>query len=222
MGSTLAYNENKFGKLAVKASIGNKTEKQGEELQLTRKGVRIHFLRYGYFKPYKSEVYNSTISFDNDSKTFELNKTNTDKWVNEGNAKLPAQKRFKVAPTTLNEGYLYIFDNNDIDLHYEFKVNSSGDMCPIFWDANKDANRNVKDLRDINEKARQSWVLQPDRDMSVAFSCVQWSVAYHDKVKNNTDGLRDKRCIDFSTEPFVKGDANEYAGRKLNLESVFF
>lgn len=233
MSSNFIPDPNRNGRIGVECSSPLvKGKVKGKPVDITGDTVRVHFLRYGYFHQ-KDVVFNNGGGFADSYSTlvykegkFKLDKS-VEPWIDKGHD-LPNLRyrygdkhNFKAALTTLRDGYLYVFDQDHTYLFYEFKV-INGEIYPIVWDDNnRDIDGNVLDQRTKLGAKRNGWQLHRGRSMWVAFSLVQWSYRYHQKVLFNINGLRDKRCTSFVSNSYPKfDDFNEKKTKDLNLESI--
>ena len=89
---------------------------------------------------------------------------------------------FYVARTFLDAGYLYIFGKNDKNFFREYKVDEYGEYYPIIWREGND-----RDYREPNWKP--SKVIVPPDEYYFAFSRVQLSLKYIQKLRSNEEEL---------------------------------
>ena len=89
---------------------------------------------------------------------------------------------FYVARTFLDAGYLYIFGKNDKNFFREYKVDEYGEYYPIIW-----IEGNNRDYREPNWKP--SKVIVPPDEYYFAFSRVQLSLKYIQKLRSNEEEL---------------------------------
>ena len=89
---------------------------------------------------------------------------------------------FYVARTFLDAGYLYIFGKNDKNFFREYKVDEYGEYYPIIWTEGND-----RDYREPNWKP--SKVIVPPDEYYFAFSRVQLSLKYIQKLRSNEEEL---------------------------------
>ena len=92
---------------------------------------------------------------------------------------------FYVARTFLDAGYLYIFGKNDKNFFREYKVDEYGEYYPIIW-----IEGNNRDYREPNWKP--SKVIVPPDEYYFAFSRVQLSSKYIQKLRSNEEALSNR------------------------------
>ena len=92
---------------------------------------------------------------------------------------------FYVARTFLDAGYLYIFGKNDKNFFREYKVDEYGEYYPIIW-----IEGNNRDYREPNWKP--SKVIVPPDEYYFAFSRVQLSLKYIQKLRSDDEALSNR------------------------------
>ena len=97
----------------------------------------------------------------------------------------PILDNFYVARTFLDAGYLYIFGKNDKNFFREYKVDEYGEYYPIIWTEGND-----RDYREPNWKP--SKVIVPPDEYYFAFSRVQLSLKYIQKLRSNEEALSNR------------------------------
>lgn len=123
---------------------------------------------------------------------------------------LPEVERFKYVKTTLNKGYVYIMDEQNPDLWYEYQTLGEGKLRPIIWDQNKDEKGAWSDVRHSSKEHDPSdqLIFKEDSVLWVAYSPVQWSVAYHKQIKQDAK-LRAQRMTKVECRGFAQDEKAE-------------
>ena len=154
------------------------------EKNALKAGIKLHFLRYGYF------LYTSS-----EDKTTSLHPpaNNASAYGNEvlaANDQMPTLDKFYKARTFLNEGYIYLINDDDPNDFYEYESNGDGTFSTISWEFNKDAQGNYLDIRKSENDNLTFKIITTEKNFWIAYSTVQWGRDYHNEI--NTD--RDKRA----------------------------
>ena len=97
----------------------------------------------------------------------------------------PFLDNFYTARTFLDAGYLYIFGKNNKNFFREYKVDEYGEYYPIIWREGND-----RDYREPNWKP--SKVIVPPDEYYFAFSRVQLSLKYIQKLRSNEEELSNR------------------------------
>src|SRR5690554_153766 len=123
---------------------------------------------------------------------------------------LPEVERFKYVKTTLNKGYVYIMDEQNPDLWYEYETLGEGKLRAIIWDQNKDEKGAWSDVRHSSKEHDPSdkLIFKEDSVLWVAYSPVQWSVAYHKQIKQDAK-LRAQRMTKVECRGFAQDEKAE-------------
>ncbi len=227
----------------VKAVASYKNIKMAESppLDVVRAGVKLHFLRLGLF-PYDTEYgkdhfiihapdensdYNCDMTYDIASKKF---KQTLEEVVVQTQLDPPkgatTPKNYEYRHTTLNEGYIYIFDDENKDFHKEYYVNSYSQLINISWESKNNKKEGAyKDVRkptprDYKRVDDGHLVHKNNAVLWVAFSTVQWSVVYHEKLRTNCE-YRANRMKKITCSGIEKGVQNEEAAHVDNVFATF-
>lgn len=184
-----------------------------QELALIPKSVKLRFLRYGFF--YKKEGYfgvtlpAETSSDNPTTSTIELAEVE----VLAPPKGAPSLENFSVSRTTLNSGYLYVFDANDNDLWHEYLIDKQGVYHKILW-----KNNNPKEIRIPNAEVRDYVLVELGKTVWVAYSPVQWSVKFHKKMR--TSSSKEKYMKKIKCNGFKDGETNHdgiYPYNEINI-----
>ncbi|MBL3658286.1 toxin VasX [Fulvivirga sediminis] len=123
---------------------------------------------------------------------------------------LPELKNFYHAKTSLNEGYIYLINKNNLNEYFELYVHPDGVLQHINWDYSKNKGKGGK-LLDVRvpdssaKEVRAKRIDPPGKELWVAYSATQWSREYHSMMINDED-LRKKRMKLIKCEAIKKGE----------------
>ena len=170
------------------------------ELKAKKSGINLHFLRYGVFhkKPLNYleeniliESYDSendvATSVDEDQgeelNTVEINAENKHLKPND---KLPNIEDVYYSRTQLNQGYLYVLEEEGEQFWLEYEVNAFGELLPVFWKDNIDTNNRYKNIRDkSSSKGEYSLTFSQCAIVWVGYSPTQLSFEQLETIKEN-------------------------------------
>ncbi|TAJ15406.1 hypothetical protein DMA11_01860 [Marinilabiliaceae bacterium JC017] len=161
------------------------TSPKSPRLKAKKAGIKLHFFRYGLFHNSQKEKF-----IDNKPTPLlsSYNQAQHAETIEEVNPEgVPKVEDFFYARTALNKGYLYIFDDTDPNLWYEYEVDDLSNLHPIYWADNKE-NGQYKDARKCSRQIFTSLTFKQDQVLWVAFSSIQWSIDYHHVM--HTDATR--------------------------------
>ncbi len=171
---------------------------ESPRITIENEGVRLHFLRYGLFDkatPLEDELdveapealipdSEKTIRYtigENGEKRIAL-----DEVVVASNPfkayGMPNLKQYGVARTALNQGYIYLINENDPDEYYELAVDQHGMLSHILWEFNKDDTGTYLDVRTAEREKINYKIIEEGKQMRMAFSPLQWSRGYFDEI----------------------------------------
>ncbi|WP_438712777.1 toxin VasX [Aquimarina muelleri] len=112
-----------------------------------------------------------------------------------------ALENYSYQRTTIKDGYIYIFDEDNRDWHTEYEVSHFGNLTNITWDdpQNKNSDGTYKDTRipvnrDLKRSTTYHVVPKKGTKIRVCFSPVQWSADYHNKVRIS-EQLRSEKML---------------------------
>jgi hypothetical protein len=174
-----------------------------QNLGVTKLGIKLHFYRYGLFHnntkgSSQIEPLVKSHHQGQESSSIEENKPTV----------APDVEGFYYAKTQLRAGYLYILDEENPNLPYEFEVNKLGGLIPVHWANNKDAEGNYKDIRKSTGKVVFDKTFKQGTVLWIAYSSVQWSIDYYDIMCTNTQ-RRAERMVKVVCSGFERGAVSE-------------
>ncbi|WP_103866718.1 toxin VasX [Aquimarina sp. I32.4] len=196
--------------IRFKVNCGGAPEVESPPLDILASGLRLHFFRRGLFLKEPEEgkehlvIYAPDKEADHDcdltyKEPYVFHQINLDDAIVGAELDPPegasTPEQYHYYRTAIREGYIYIFDEANRDFHKEYKVDTHGNLTNITWDhpTNKkdgeyqDIRRSTP--RDIKRRTSYHLVKQKGTQLRVCFSPVQWSVAYHKKIRTS-DALR--------------------------------
>lgn len=232
-----AYNQ-EVGKYSFSCSGANTESNETALCTVIKPGVRLHFLRYGFFDK-NSETENDIAFVDettqkqlvqavcveekvevknvcDDSQISSEEPTTTQSSIGVKEVEVlkikeaPKLDNFYTGRTALREGYIYLMRDGDPDEYYELKVDENGFLSHILWEYSKDKEGNYLDVRKSENEKLTYKLVEPGKKMWVAFSRVQWSREYHNSLNTNSR-KRKKRMtlLDCSGIPIGEEIENE-------------
>jgi len=176
---------------------------KSSKLTTHKPSIKLHFFRYGLFHKSTKEK-NPKDTYTPLSKSHNQGKeTDTIDEVNPADA--PPVKDFFYARTALNEGYLYIFDDADPNAHFEYKIDETDGFYPVYWANNKEDGK-YKDIRKASSKRLKHHSFKQDTVLWIAYSPVQWSIDYHNKIHTD-DQLKKERMVQIKCSGFKKEES---------------
>ncbi len=205
------------------------TSEKSPPLNIMRSGVMLHFMRYGLFKKYPEENQEDFVMFAPDSNgdyNCDLIYAEEGRFVQNLDvsivrSQLPTPKgaykpkNYDYQRTTLSSGFIYIFDDENPELHKEYLVDQYGNLTNISWESDQNKENDAyKEYRtptsmDQKRKAKGHLVHKKGAVLWVAFSPAQWSVAYHTKLRTDCEA-REKRMQKVCCTGFIKGETNPH------------
>ncbi len=233
---TLEENQKKEFKQVIaqytfSVEVDGVTSNERSILNVEKKGIALHFLRYGLFdivsdysapttsytSPDSAEFYRSIFVDEQEKATIAkvrnepANKSNQQQAIIEPsilleeviiNHSIPDNENFNTARTPLRAGYVYMInDATPLDDFKEFRVDDYGMIYEIDWSKNKKDGKYL-DQRKANGKSMMYKILdRDDQTYCFAYSPVQWSAAYVNELLTNQQ-KRDERC---KTKVLCKG-----------------
>src|SRR5690554_7261499 len=111
-------------------------------------------------------------------------------------------------------------DEQNPDLWYEYETLGEGKLRPIIWDQNKNEKGAWSDVRHSSKEHDPSdkLIFKEDSVLWVAYSPVQWSVAYHKQIKQDAK-LRAQRMTKVECRGFAQ-DEKDRKSTRLNSSHV--
>lgn len=141
--------------------------------------IRLYFLRYGLFANHVKDEH----LVSPDSKEDEHQELNLPTY---GDLEAPSLEHFYVGLTALNSGYLYMFDANEENLFYEYKLHADGRAQttyePIYVDDNRTNDGNIEDFRTSSGEYEVKKEFVKDQVLWIGYSQVQWTGEYYQKM----------------------------------------
>ena len=178
---------------------GGATSEKSGKLGVKKPGISLHFLRFGLFNKDRKEeaMVASSQSGESELPPKEVNVPG-----------IPDLTQFYTSYTGLNAGWLYLIDENDPNLWYEYWVDGSGGYDPVYWKDNKDDQGSYKDIREASGDRNREIIVEKDAVLWAAYSPVQWSVDYHKSMRD--DGQKRKeRMTKITCSGFKKGASGD-------------
>ncbi|WP_062055663.1 toxin VasX [Aquimarina longa] len=188
-----AYNE-VVGRYIFEVEYPGAPIVQSRELTVTKAGIKLYFLRHGAFDEYSMRP---AIEIDvEDPKPIKKPIRITSNGVIELEevtviqyGDRPDIENCFYGETFLREGYIYLLFENRDDLWLEYQTVRGGGLKPIIWEQGSTiaGNDGFYDVRQPDNTIIDSGISVAQCDVVwVAFSDVQWSVAYHQKMRSDT------------------------------------
>ncbi|NER18524.1 toxin VasX [Spongiivirga citrea] len=178
-----------IGNFTFTAEGGGAPEVQGPEITTLKPGIRLHFLRYGLFYKKSPNDVTASINKPTSTNTETGKKAYTIGDVKAQHSDIPSLENFYVARTSLNLGYIYLFNADDPegpDCH-EFEVQEDGSFSTILWRNNKDVNGRYLDHRTSEGDRHRFKVISKEKTFWFAFSTVQWTEEYLQETRKNPE-----------------------------------
>ncbi|MCT4603437.1 MAG: hypothetical protein N4A59_11120 [Marinifilum sp.] len=173
-----------------KASMKGAKKKWSPELNVHRTGIKLHFFRYALF-PNSMKNDQRYYVFDY---TGEIEKQPKELFPNGA----PNVDGFYYGRTTLTDGYLYLMDANNPDLWWEIMIDNVGNYFPVYWEK-------WTDEREASNKTIKQLIFDPDTELWVAYSLVQWSIDYHHLMRTDKK-RRNERMIKIKCTGFKQNE----------------
>ncbi|WP_062060135.1 toxin VasX [Aquimarina longa] len=188
-----AYNE-VVGRYIFEVEYPGAPIVQSRELTVTKAGIKLYFLRHGAFD---KNATDSTIDVaaskkEEKPKPIKVTKDGTEpleEFVITHYPNYPQLHNHYYAETSIRQGYIYILFAEDDSLWLEYQVVMGGGLRPIIWEQGSTiaGNDGFYDVRQPDNTIIDSGISVAQCDVVwVAFSDVQWSVAYHQKMRSDT------------------------------------
>ncbi len=196
--------------LVLEAEVeGRKFDFSNQKLTIAPEFVKLHFLRYGLFR-LNGETYTAEMPTAFEPLTPNISLGNP-LAVPQG---VPDLNNYFILNAILEPGYLYVFDANDPDLWYEYRVDEKGFFHEIRWESS-----NPKNYRKSNGGGNDFVLMECNKILWVVFSTVQWSVDFHKTMR--TDAAKAKymkrvECTGFELSDGGQNDVCAYD--KIQIE----
>ncbi|MFA9371107.1 MAG: toxin VasX [Labilibaculum antarcticum] len=181
---------------------GGATVAKSSKLATKKPGIRLHFSRFALFP-------NSCKDQSSENKVISSHQGQESESIEEvfPSGATPVEGFF-YSKTSLDAGFMYIMDEGNPNLWYEYQVNDLGNLSPISWADNKDSNGSYLDIRKTSAKAISNKTFKQGTVLWIAFSPVQWSIDYHTLMRTNTQ-RRAERMVKVVCSGFERGAASE-------------
>ncbi|WP_311326257.1 toxin VasX [Capnocytophaga sputigena] len=196
--------------------------KKSPDLCVREKGIYLHFLRTGLFlkntDDSKPQYEVETIYNNNYFKTKENGIIEIDGMDMYGG--LPEFEHFDLVHTALNEGYLYLIndDPKSKNAFIEVEVDSLGRLRYIIRKGKKHKKYDNSRNSSPQEEYIQYLVVQPNTKYWIAFSYYQWSHKYLKEMLNDIEKRKKRmRLIDCKA---IKIDDDNSAGNPKSYKKV--
>ena len=196
--------------------------KKSPDLCVREKGIYLHFLRTGLFlkntDDSKPQYEVETIYNNNYFKTKENGIIEIDGMDMYGG--LPKFEHFDLVHTALNEGYLYLINDNpkSKNAFIEVEVDSLGRLRYIIRKGKKHKKYDNSRNSSPQEEYIQYLVVQPNTKYWIAFSYYQWSHKYLKEMLNDVEKRKKRmRLIDCKA---IKIDDDNSAGNPKSYKKV--
>lgn len=163
---------------------GAEMAESGEKMAL-KPGIRLHFLRYALF--YKKSKKDVTASINEATRVNENGKKYYGSEVLASHDNMPELENFYIARTSLNSGYIYLFNANDPEGNdcHEYEVHEDGSLSTILWANNKDENGFYKDIRKSEGDSFRFKTISVEKTYWCAYSPVQWTEKYLQETRKD-------------------------------------
>ncbi|MDY8138330.1 toxin VasX [Aquimarina sp. 2201CG5-10] len=115
----------------------------------------------------------------------------------------PRLENFSTVRTGLNQGYIYIIDENKPNEPIEFKIDGYGNFSSVSWESQRGG---VPDIRDVDGKTNTNGYYEADHNAIVwaAYSPIQWTKDYYDQMVGDMQKRQD-RMIKIEANGFPLG-----------------
>ncbi len=171
-----AYNE-VVAEFTFECSGGGAPAVTSPKLEGLKKGIKLHFFRYGFIDKKSNTDTGTTLE------TITKNKKEfTIKDVSVQNTTIPGTKNFYLARTFLRPGYIYIIKKDKPGKYKEYEVDSSGKLKSILW-----TRGNNGDFRNATGSARAFITINEAGEYYIAYSPEQWSRDYFNEMNASDD-----------------------------------
>ena len=225
---TLEENQQKefeqvIAKYTFSVEVAGATNEERPLLNVEKRGITLHFLRYGLFdliSDYKAPTtsYSSPDSAEHFKSIFvdEQDKAVVAKVINEPanetseqqpeiepsipldeviiNGDIPDNENFNIARTPLRAGYVYMINEaTPLDDFKEFRVDDYGMLYEIDWSKNKKEGKYLDQRKDDGKAMMYKILDRNDQTYYFAYSPVQWSATYVNELLTDQE-KRKQRC----------------------------
>ncbi|WP_299223463.1 toxin VasX [uncultured Aquimarina sp.] len=180
--------------------------------------IRLYFLRYGLFaKHNKDEHLISPDSKEDQEESLVLPTLEVAP---------PSLEHFDVGRTALNSGYLYLFDEEDKDLFYEYELHVDGRAQtiyePVYEAGQRTNNGNLEDNRISSGEFETKKEFVKDQILWVGYSQVQWTGKYHRKMLDaGPDERKKKGLVRVNCAGFPDGFGQEHVLQQSQVRATF-
>ncbi len=154
-------------------------------------GVRLHFFRYGlFYKKSDTDIVASIWPPESTSPITGEPAYSTNE-VGAYNESIPDSENFYIARTSLNAGYVYLFNDDDPEGNdcHEYEVTENGSLKTILWRNNKDKNERYLDVRKSEGDPFWYKVITKPKTFWIAYSPVQWTEKFLQETRKDENLL---------------------------------
>jgi len=180
--------------------------------------IRLYFLRYGLFaKHNKDEHLVSPNSKEDQEEELTLPTLEVAP---------PSLEHFVVGRTALNSGYLYLFDEEDKDLFYEYQLHIDGRARtiyePVYEEDQRTNNGNLEDHRVSSGEFETKKEFMKDQRLWIGYSQVQWTGEYHREMLDaGPDERKKKGLVRVNCLGFPDGFGQEHVLQQSQVRATF-
>lgn len=169
-----AYND-VLGTYIFEVEGAGVTSETSRELESKKKGIVLHFLRYGIFNSYPWYIQENKfvrapdLTIEEPEQPEEGLHYKLDEVVVTAQRKRPKPSnnspeltKGDYERTGLRSGYLYILHEDESNYWIEYEIDALGFLYPIFWKENKKGGEYL-DIRDVvSTKKKESYTVKPN------------------------------------------------------------
>lgn len=197
-----AYNP-LLGKYNFKVDVAGVKSLKSPELEVLKKGVRLHISRHGLIN--NNSTTTTTINPPGVEQTKEVIISNN----------FPELQHFDLTTTSSSTGYIYLFNEADPDLWFEYHVDEHMMIRGIELKNNRKTSGGYKDIREVTTKGTGKNYIIPNKlgKHYFVFTPIQWPIAYIKKLLKNKRKKLKKRAKLIDLNPLAK--ANEAAQQEV-------
>ncbi|PKV50755.1 hypothetical protein ATE84_2821 [Aquimarina sp. MAR_2010_214] len=141
--------------------------------------IKLHFLRYGVLEnePQKSHIKAKVKTESGQDRKDE----NDNLILEEVIITDPKLENFNTVRTGINQGYVYIIDENKLDEPIEFEVDEYGNFKSISWEKGGEGFPDVR-ITDGGNNTSGYYETEHESVVWAAYSTIQWSKEYYDSM----------------------------------------
>ncbi|WP_024480862.1 toxin VasX [Cellulophaga baltica] len=208
-----AFQRKSFNQIAAKyeftASYDGAESKTSPKLNALVPGIRLHFLRYGLFKTDSPDDVAFHIYGQNNKKkdSYSVDEVKVD------NSKIPENKNFYTARTSLNKGYVYLFRDGDPNEHYELEISESGTISHVLWEYSKKDGKYLDIRESQNDSVDYKIITGLDKTFWIAYTPVQWNIEHHYNLLTDENLRKEYGMVKVKCNGFNIGKSYEVSSR---------